>query len=45
MVIKGMSAGKRAWQADKIGKSPSLGGRDAELPQGIYVSFLAFFQP
>lgn len=38
-MIKGMSAGKRAWQVDKIGEGPSLGGGDAELPEGICVSF------
>lgn len=39
MVIQGMSAGKRGLQVDKIGEGPSLGGRDAELSEGICVSF------
>lgn len=38
MVITGMSEGKRALQADKIGEGPSLGGRDAEPSEGICFS-------
>lgn len=43
MVIKGISSVKRALQVDKIGEGPLLGRRDAELPEGICVSFLSIF--